>query len=437
VNVDAANTEPARKTVVSVRSERFWIGYLAVAGLPALFLVDAAVAFFRGWRIDTRYDAAIVCGLVVWTVAATLLAAVDRGRRFYGRSWRQLAALCGGCCLAWLLAELALPSVLKLIAEPFHCRRPGLEFVYYPQPGMMRDVGPKAVVRFNSLGVRGSEPPPRKDGYRILCVGGSSTACTYLDDSKAWPSLLEENLNLADASRRAWVGNVGMPSYRGAEHLRFIAESPVVDQVDCLILQTGVNDFMSCLIGPRPMPLWTKSRVRQLIRELVGRYTQYDDRVEDAAGQAYAARRQERMQAEVAEALPPVDECLARYEQILRDIIVACRRRQVRVVFTTQPVLWTANPGENDEALWWFGRLADGRYLSARALRAGMDRYDERLRHVCRSEHVELIDLSELDGNSAAFYDDAHFTETGARLVATKIAGQLQIEPPLAADRGP
>lgn len=422
----AANVETVTSPPPKSPRTRPWLGYLAVAGVPGLILADATVAYARGWHYESTYDKAIVWALGTLLLAATAFAATVRGRDFYGRRWSQLALLSGGACLAWMVAELALPTLLAQISEPFHCRRPGLEFTYRPQQGVMRDVGPLAHVRFNSWGVRGSEPPAREVAYRILCVGGSSTACTYLDDSRTWPHLLETRLNSDGGGRRVWVGNVGVPSYGTAEHRQFVAQSPLVSEVDCMVVQAGVNDFMQCLAGPQAAPLWTHSHVRQLVRDAIDRYAEVDDRIEDAAGQAYASRRRERSQADLINDLPPLEDCLAAYEGNLRQTIAHARRRQVRIVFTTQPVLWSDATTTTDASLLWFGRLSDGRYLSTSALRQGIDRYNDRLREVCRSEQVELVDLGVLDGESAAFYDDSHFTETGARRVAELVARHIQ-----------
>ncbi len=89
---------------------------------------------------------------------------------------------------------------------------------------------------------------------------------------------------------------------------------------------------------------------------------------------------------------------------------------------TTQPVLWRDDLDAENKALCWFGVLPDGRYLSIAELRAGMDRYNNVLRRICDERHVELIDLSQLNGDPQLFYDDCHLTEAGADRMARLIA---------------
>jgi GDSL-like Lipase/Acylhydrolase family len=405
---------------------RIAAAYAAIALIPALIFCDTAAATLGGWNMESRLDRVAVGGFVIWLAAATALLAWPAGRRFYDRRLPQLVALAISVCGTWLVADLLLGPLLARVADPFHLRRPDLEFTYRPRPGIMRDVGALAHVRFNAWGVRGTDPPPRAAAYRVLCLGGSSTACTYLDDAKTWPHLLETDLHDADDSRAYWVGNAGLPGFRAVDHRRFVAESPIVDEIDCLVVQMGINDFMACLAGPRPRaPLWTNSRVWQLTGALARRYGQSGTLVEDTAGMVYERRRAVRAVAEIADAPPPLDECLGDFADELRGITDACRARGVRLVFTTQATLWREDLDAENAALLWFGQMRDGRFLSIGQLRRGIDRYNATLKAVCRERGVELVDLGQLDGDPAMFYDDCHFTETGARHAAQIVAAAL------------
>ncbi len=421
---------PASPAAIRPSAWRAALGYAALA-LPALaILLDTAVAVARGWPLESRLDRAALAAVGLWLLAVTGLLALRAGRSFYTRRSAQLVLLSISMCATCAVAELALGPILANLSEPFHCRRPGLTFIYHPQPGIMRDVGPEAHVALNAWGVRGDDPPPRAAASRILCLGGSSTACTYLDDTRAWPHLLQTELAAADASGRIWVGNAGLPGFRTAEHRQFVEQSSIVPQVDCLVIQTGINDFMACLAGPRPSPpLWSNSRVWQLARTLSRRIASDDVVVEDSAGTVYVRRRAIRARAKIDDDAPALDACLDDFAQNLRAIIDECRRRQLRLVFTTQSVLWRADLDAPNKDLLWFGELSDGRFLSVEQLRAGMDRYNDTLRGVCHEQGAELIDLSNLNGDPTVFYDDCHFTETGAARVARLVAEWFENHP--------
>jgi lysophospholipase L1-like esterase len=433
----AAEVDPPRDVRAATTGAAWARGYLAV-GLPAmLLLADTALAWGRGWRATFRVDLLAVYLLAGWLVAATMLAALPTGRRYCARRWAQLTALAVSLCLGWFVGELAVGAALSRIGDGFHCWRPGLTIVHRPNPSIIRGVSPAATARFNADGIRGTDPPPRDQAYRVLCVGGSSTACTYLDDSKAWPQLLAEDLHAADPKRDYWVGNVGLPGFRTVEHLQFAAESPLVDDEDCLIVQTGINDFMSCLLGPRPQPpLWTHSNIRQLARTMALRLSG-DTLVEDTGGTVYSRRRAQRQSAKIDTSGPDLTDCLQEYQRQLNDLVDVCRRRNVRLVFTTQPVLWRRDLDKENAALLWFGLLGDGRYLSVEQMRAGMDEYNQVLRRVCDERGVGLVELSEIDGDPAMFYDDCHFTDAGSRRVAEKVAAWFAEHPIEKREAGP
>jgi len=405
-------------------------GYL-VATLPAwLLALDGFWAAIGGWRSESRLDQLIGIVVGVWLATATLLLSARKGREFYGRNNAQLILLALSACVAWIVAESVLPPVLERIEGPFHGRRPGTTIEYRPRQEIMPGVGPVAHVRFNDRGVRGEPMPARENAYRILCLGGSSTACTYLDDNKTWPTRLADDLNDANLGRVFWVGNAGIPGFRSEHHLQFLEKSPLVDDVDCVLVQLGINDFMACLAGPRPAPpRWTQSRVYRLARAAAQPANRSGTQIEDAAGTVYERRRAMRAKAPLANQSPLLDACLNTLDQRLTAMIEACRRRKVRLVFTTQPTLWRTDLEPSLAALLWFGELPDGRFLSIEQLRASMDRYNDTVRAACQRTGVGLIDLSSLDGRQEVFYDDCHFTEAGAEQVARLIADWFVAHP--------
>jgi hypothetical protein len=65
------------------------------------------------------------------------------------------------------------------------------------------------------------------------------------------------------------------------------------------------------------------------------------------------------------------------------------------------------------------------------ALAEGMNLYNQRLLRVCRDRSLECVDLEQaLPKEARIFYDDAHFTEAGARLVAKVFAQYLRSTAP-------
>jgi len=405
------------------------IAAVVLAALPAWILADSGIAWLGGWRPEGRLDRGLLGLAGLWLLAVGLAVAIGPTRRVMARFFAQLLLLAFSAAVGLILIELALGPVMARVAEPIHARRPGLSFVNHPVAGVMRDVGPEAHVRLNRWGIRGTDPPKRPAAVRILCLGGSTTACTYLDDNKTWPQLLSDDLN-EQGTVPVWVGNAGLPGYQTKEHLRFLRESPLVDELDCVVVQAGINDFMAALAGPPARtPFWLRSHLWRLIHTLAERYNTSGTVVEDAAGSVYLRRRAQRQQAPVATRLPDLQPTLRQYQENIRALVEACRARHLPIVFTTQPVLWRPDLPAEDEKLLWFGKMAGGQYLSAGALSEGMRQYNDVLRDTCQELGVDVIDVDNFTGDPTIFYDDCHYTETGAERLAQQIAAWFAEHP--------
>lgn len=70
-------------------------------------------------------------------------------------------------------------------------------------------------------------------------------------------------------------------------------------------------------------------------------------------------------------------------------------------------------------------------------LQRGLDSYNEIMLDMCKERNAECLDLaSALPKDKSVFYDDVHFTEVGARLVAEEIATYLLSKPPFQRSSG-
>jgi lysophospholipase L1-like esterase len=303
--------------------------------------------------------------------------------------------------------------------------------IFRPSPKIMPGVSGESRFTVNSQGVRGPELPERSAAYRILCVGGSTTECLYLDDRESWPHLLMEQLNQQRPEKPVWVGNVGRSAYCTTEHLKFIQDSPLVEQMDCVVLLVGYNDLVRLLRSElnrqlwvdyqENQPLWRGSNVLTMLRTIHGNWKAGRVVIEDESGENYELRRRERQQGPFSDALPDATEALAQYRHRLAAIAKTCREKGVRVVFLTQPVIWADGLSSEVEALMWGGQLAGGAYLTAGKIRQGMDDYNKLLVQTCRELGVECVNLDSMNDKTAWFYDYAHFNETGAREIARRV----------------
>ena len=100
-------------------------------------------------------------------------------------------------------------------------------------------------------------------------------------------------------------------------------------------------------------------------------------------------------------------------------------------------MMWRENLSPEENALLWFGWVRresqPSGYLSAADLAIAMDTFNRELLSVCAHDRMECFDLASMvPKDTTAFYDDAHFNEGGARIVADLLADYLSSKPPFA-----
>jgi lysophospholipase L1-like esterase len=421
-------------TTRPVEQEHLPLGWkaTAIAAIPGVLLVDTGLAIARGWQTRSRLDllVAVVPALILLTLFSAIV--LPRGRELLGRYWAHLAfVMCSGLA-AWLAAEAVVACYLYFnpLEPRFHERTPHMSRVFRPLPGVMPGIQGDSRFTINSMGIRGLEPPGRDAAFRILCIGGSTTECIYLDDQEAWPHLLMQQLQDASAGPKVWVGNAGMSGYTTVEHLKYIQQSDLMDEIDCIVLLVGANDFLIWLLGElqyheasrkSPGPIWGHSCILAAVRVFWHRPRRSIE-IEDRAGANYVIRRRERRQAPVNGNLPDLEQPLHDYSQRLKAIVKESESKGVEIVFVVQPTLWREGLSAQESALLWLGRMKDGRYIAAEAGRKAINRYNDTLLATCNDMGVKCVDLRSMNGQQEFFYDDFHFNEAGAREVASLVA---------------
>lgn len=341
---------------------------------------------------------------------------------------------------------------------------PDLTGSFDPAPGVMPGI--EGVSRFwsNAQGLR-ADPLDEDDDYRVLCVGGSTTACVYLDQEETWPARLQARLS--DGDLDVWVGNAGKDGMTSRDHLlQLDAVLPVVPDLDALVLLAGVNDLLLRLsrdtaydptfmdredaeeilaprvfsVRPPPDRAWWQSlRVVGLVQAMTAEAPE-EQHLLDAQGDWYELRRKLRRNApQKLDALPDLGAGLEEFERNLSRAVSMATERGLRVVLLSQPFIWRADlPPELDRLLWLGGRgdfmnEKVEAYYTVEALAAGMTAYNAVTARVAERVGVEFVDLAaQLPQDTSIYYDDVHFNETGARAVAEVVARVFLRAPPFA-----
>ncbi len=320
-------------------------------------------------------------------------------------------------------------------------------------PGMIRDTNPKPEIApgitgrsrmtINRLGLRG--PDPQDEPRKILCIGGSTTICSYLNDDETWPAHLMKKLNQGAASGNTCVQNAGKNGLDLLHHIEFLNRCQIADQFDDCIVLCGVNDLEHSIrmaqedrialapshifdVGGPDYPLtphFKQAILYKMLKNAVKRIIKHGESdTADPEGEFYTERRKARQKATKDYPLPPLDDHLAFYKKSLSTLKEFCDANGLHLVLVTQPVLWREDLPPDLERLLWSRPIGDTkRVLATESLSRGMKAFNDSLREFCAESKVDLVDLAAvLPQDETVFYDDEHFNENGAKLVADQIA---------------
>ncbi len=383
----------------------------------------------------------------------------------HSQNLRRRVLLAAASFIGSLLAAEMTIRVAFPLPHGYFLLPPNRTQVYELPVPMLSNVSKLSRHSTNSQGVCGDEPGPEPE-YRILTIGGSTTACNALDQPKTWPAQLQSKLAPHLGKPRIWVGNLGKDGLNTRHHLvtftRFLPQHP---RIDAVVLLVGVNDLVARLaqddqfqamsvaqiesdpkivektfaITPREehsvawyhrLGLW---RAAKRLRAMTADFLQPPT---ERALAGIRARR--RNTAEMRSRLPNLGPALAEYERNLETLIERGRSRRLRVIFMTQPVLWKpegVTPSEAETLMFGYvGRtLMEARaFYSTQALAEGIARYNQVMMRVCQRRNVERVDLArDLKSDLSVFYDDCHFNISGAEQVAQILAAHLLNTPPL------
>jgi len=418
-----------------------------------VLVVDAALAMARGWwpasRVELMLLASVAALAAIVLVLMVTASVRPRVQNWFARRAGKLTLLAVAVWGSLALMELTLHTVGRSWwIEPANVRPPGLRIVFHPRSDIMPGVSGDAHYRTNGDGLRGAEMPPSdttsREGNqsassrRIICLGGSTTECTYLDDTETWPALVAQDLNaeaVAGEGAGNWVGAAAVSGASTREHLRFVETSALMDEIDTLVVLCGVNDLELALRGedasrkPSAPWLWSQLAIPKLVVRSWSRWTAASRlAAEDPEGRNYLARRAERVGAKISNETPSLASAIGAYRERLKRIAEICRQRGVRLVLVEQPVLWRADLPDDAARLLWLGKLPDGGFASNGTLRAAMDEFNRTMQSVATDTSVTLVDTSSLAGRPELFYDDCHLNERGAQELAALVAAALELE---------
>jgi lysophospholipase L1-like esterase len=291
----------------------------------------------------------------------------------------------------------------------------------------------------NQLGFRG-EPPPKNfaQTLTILAVGGSTTECFHISDSKAWPDLLAQRLK--GEFQPLWLNNAGMDGHSTFGHLVFMKDYIAQLRPKVVLFLVGVNDRALADYGPMDTQSLKKPAATFRLACL-DTLAQYSEIVNYAVNLSrYSkAHRGGLVHANIDfarlktldvpdDSLNSIlknhqDQYLTPYARRLQELIDVAREHAIEPVFMTQPIIYgeVIDPVTGAD----LGKVDIGG-INGKVSWELMKLYNQVLKQVAAKNQVLLIDLAaEMPKSSRYFYDTAHFTNEGCRLVAQIIEPQL------------
>ena len=368
-----------------------------------------------------------------------------------------------GQIVGFALALLAILALLEGAARLWlrflartYAWEPGARYEMTPNPVHLPRLSPIVTLTANSLGLRGREPPREGRVLRILMCGGSGVECFSLDDTEAWPSLVEHALLQPDAKARLGVDDVHVQTLARSgftnETLGYLFPRVLdrVGPIDVLTIMTGLSAGNSWSFAGAPaVPLslskpwddvdwhsehawsWSpqRSATMEVLRRLRYRLTRPVRRLKNTGG-AIAAGRIARVNAqEVRETTADVALWVEDYEATLGLLVEQARRYARRVVLLRQPYFDVANPAAEEVAQFWHGFAFEATpsrrkiFFSHRVMCAAMVRFDAATVRVAERYGVEAVRMADGVAPSVeTYYDFMHLTPEGARQVAGHVA---------------
>jgi lysophospholipase L1-like esterase len=314
-----------------------------------------------------------------------------------------------------------------------------LRLVTEPEADLPGMHGPN-VFTTNNLGFRGEEltiPKPANE-FRIFMVGGSTTECLYLDDTKAITTVLQNELNKQrGANLQVRVYGAGKSGDASDDHCSMIVHRIVQLQPDMIIVFAGINDLTRGIVNydylhyVKDAPAERLRQLKYLATEsqIVRRFYYLFRRNPQNITQVFQEihlRSDFREKVRLCNSLPLSNERprvdLTAYANNLRTIAGVAQAHQIKLVLMTQQSTWNGPDDANVKEWQWLLCRSGIRYRED-YMNEALTALNDQTRQVAREFSVPVYDLAlTMPKSRDFFYDDVHFNDRGAQEAAVGLA---------------
>jgi hypothetical protein len=293
------------------------------------------------------------------------------------------------------------------------------------------------IVTRNALGFRGPDTPANFAAQlSIIAVGGSTTECHFLSDHKDWPYLVGKKLE--NNFTNVWMNNAGIDGQSTFGHQLLLNDYIKQIRPKIVLFLTGVNDMEN--EGPSFFDLQKEKNAYPDLRHFLYNNSEVINAIVNLARGARAQRFNNTSQKmklpgalgilhisekEREKRLSRQQKYLDGYGARISALIDTCKRYDMLPVFITQPCLSGYAIDSVTGVNLATAKVEDR--LNGALLFDLLELYNNKIRNVCSDKAVPCIDLAAfMPKNSLYFYDQTHFTNKGAAMVANVVAEKMR-----------
>jgi lysophospholipase L1-like esterase len=262
-----------------------------------------------------------------------------------------------------------------------------------------------------------------KTRYRIFAIGGSTTADIYLDDHKTWTYLLQERLSRF-YHNEVEVINTGVSGLRMRHHVATLKRI-VPYKPDMVLFLVGVNDwnwhirdtFGGNFERHRRKFFLSTTMLGKVLSALFWQFGPNVSGVTVEYGESLAKKRGSLNRKKQYHFTPTsVDQ---QYVNMLQQASNICRKFSIECYFVTQPTGYQPEASEEFRAGFWATPSEDDYTLDFDSLVHIAALYNSYLTEFATLNKQKYCDLAaKIAPSYENFYDDCHFNEQGAAVVA-------------------
>jgi lysophospholipase L1-like esterase len=352
--------------------------------------------------------------------------AIPLALQFSSRRWLQTCGLCFGLLLT--LLGVTGPFIPQ---STYVTLQPNVNITLETSDEYVGIRGPQHLTT-DHMGFRTTKSvdyerkPP--DAYRIFAIGGSTTEQIYIDDRKTWTHLLQEKLDQA-FPRSFEVVNTGVSGIRAVNYYATLKR--IMDfHPDMAVILTGINDWThdirAALEEPEPLNVKSFALKNSPPGELLYGWIKHLQKSKPAdeifwvEGEEFRNQKNSLNRSLVKRFRPK--EVSDQYKHWIRKIIKLCRDNGVFCVLLTQPHGYQDAASQAYRRGFWMTPKDAPYTLDFESNKHVAEVYNDYVRSLVNEPGVAVCDLAEKVPPSFEYmYDECHFNEQGARLVADEL----------------